>query len=101
MTRRGKQRAGKQRRRRSREKVDPDRHHAFVLLRYWQGRKDQAQFAGEAGIRPSLLSLYDQGKRTVPIPALEKSARASDVQPFLLPSLLRSLRSFRLAAEGW
>lgn len=100
MTRRGKQQAGKKKRR-SPDKIDPDRHHAFVLLRYWQGRKDQEQFASEAGIAPSLVSLYDQGKRTVPLPALERSARASDVQTFLLPSLLRALRSFRLAAEGW
>jgi transcriptional regulator with XRE-family HTH domain len=80
-------------------KADPDKRLALVLLRYskyW----DQSELSREAGISQNQLSLYEQGHRTVPDEVLERVARAVGFPVFLLPLLLKSLRAFRLLAEG-
>ena len=80
-------------------KGDPDKRLAFVLLRYFM-YWDQGDLSREAGISQSQISLYDQGRRTVPDDALERTAKAAGFPVFLLPFLLRAIRAFRLLAEG-
>jgi tetratricopeptide (TPR) repeat protein len=84
---------------RTERKGDPDKRLAFVLLRYFM-YWDQADLSREAGISQSQISLYDQGRRTVPDAVLERTARAAGFPVFLLPFLLRAIRGFRLLAAG-
>jgi len=80
-------------------KGDPDKRLAFVLLRYlmyW----DQADLSREAGISQGQISLYDQGHRTVPDAALERTAKAVGFPVFLLPFLLKAIRAFRIVVKG-
>jgi transcriptional regulator with XRE-family HTH domain len=84
---------------RTERKGDPDKRLAFILLRYFM-YWDQADLSREAGISQSQISLYDQGRRTVPDAVLERTARAAGFPVFLLPFLLRAIRGFRLLAAG-
>jgi tetratricopeptide (TPR) repeat protein len=84
---------------RAERKGDPDKRLAFVLLRYFM-YWDQADLSREAGISQSQISLYDQGRRTVPDAVLERTAKAAGFPVFLLPFLLRAIRGFRLLASG-
>jgi tetratricopeptide (TPR) repeat protein len=84
---------------RAERKGDPDKRLAFVLFRYlmyW----DQADLSREAGISQGQISLYDQGRRTVPGAVLERTARAAGFPVFILPFVLRAIRGFRLLASG-
>jgi len=80
-------------------KGDPDKRLVFILLRYFM-YWDQGDLSREAGISQSQISLYDQGRRTVPDDVLERTAKAAGFPVFLLPFLLRAIRAFRLLAEG-
>jgi|SRR6185369_11385092 len=80
-------------------KCDPDKRLAFVLFRYlkfW----NQTEFSRKAKISQSQTSTYEQGDRSVPDEVLERAAKAVGFPIFLLPFLLRAIRTFRLTAEG-
>lgn len=78
---------------------DPDSRLALVLMRYLRGWWEQAKLAAAARFLPSQVGMWDRGDRTVPRSALERTADATGVPRYLLNPLLRSLRSFRLAAR--
>ena len=91
---------GTRRKRRREGEVDEDAKMAMVHLRYRQDL-NQAAFAQKTGISSTQISLFDQGKATVPRKALERMAEATGVPRSYLVLLLRMLRSGRLALEGW
>jgi len=83
----------------SKPTADPDRRLAFILFRsfkYW----DQAAYSQAARISPNQVSLYEQGRRTVPDEILRRGAEAVGFPILLLPFLLKAIRTFRLIAEG-
>jgi tetratricopeptide (TPR) repeat protein len=84
-----------------RKKEDtPDERLAVVLMRHAVGWWEQAKLAMAARFTPSQVSMWDRGDRPVPPYALERTADATGFPRYLLGSLLRVIRSFRLAAKG-
>src|SRR3954464_3291216 len=72
---------------------------ALVLLRSFKGW-DQGRLARVIRIAPSQVSVYEQGRRSVPREVLEKVASAVDFPILLLDPLLRMIRSFLAASRG-
>jgi tetratricopeptide (TPR) repeat protein len=85
---------------RRKKEETPDERLAVVLMRYAAGWLEQAKLAVAARLLPSQISKWDQGVRPVPRYALERTADAIGFPRYLLGSLLRAIRSFRLAMKG-
>jgi tetratricopeptide (TPR) repeat protein len=84
-----------------RKKEDtPDERLAVVLMRYAAGWWEKAKLAVMARFEPSQVSMWERGDRPVPPYALERTADVTDFPRYLLGAMLRSIRSFRLAAKG-
>jgi hypothetical protein len=85
----------------TRRKEDtPDERLAVVLMRYAAGWWEKAKLAVMARFEPSQVSMWERGDRPVPRYALERTADVTDFPRYLLGAMLRSIRSFRLAAKG-
>jgi transcriptional regulator with XRE-family HTH domain len=81
------------------KKGDPDTRLVLALLRHYKDW-DQGELARAAHIAPSQVSVYVRGERPIPRDILERVAEAAGVPGHLLDPILRTIRSFRMAALG-
>ncbi len=82
------------------KKAVPGAGLAMVLMRWARGWWDQVTLAGQAGFLPSQVSMWEREDRAVPEDALKTTADVTGLPRYLLDSVLRILRSFRLAVRG-
>jgi tetratricopeptide (TPR) repeat protein len=85
---------------RQKKEETPDEQLSMVLMRYAVGWWEKGKLAVAARLQPSQVSMWDRGDRPVPRYALERTADATGFPRYLLGSMLRMIRSFRLAAKG-
>lgn len=81
-------------------RVDPAPRLFMVLVRHSLGWFERDQLAAALGVTPSLISMWERGRRPIPEGVLEETAAQANISRPLLDLALRAIRSFLQATRG-